>query len=132
MNENALASSLSPQRYRPEIAGLSAVAVLSVVLCHLKIPYFDGGFVGVDIFFVISGFLISRHIARDLMQGSLNFSEFYVRRMRRILPALIFTLLICFLVGILWLDPQALRGLAKVIGPDCRELSQIRPLNISV
>lgn len=99
--------------FRPEIAGLRAVAVLGVVLCHLNISAFAGGFVGVDVFFVISGYLISRSILADLQRGTFSFLDFYVRRARRILPALIFTVLASFLAGALWLAPDPFRNLAK-------------------
>jgi peptidoglycan/LPS O-acetylase OafA/YrhL len=100
-------------RFRPEIAGLRAVAVLSVVLCHLKIGLFEGGFVGVDIFFVISGYLISRNIMLDLQHKRFSFLNFYMRRARRILPALIFTVVLTYICGALWLPPDFFRGLAK-------------------
>ena len=100
-------------RFRPEIAALRAVAVLGVVLCHLKITPFDGGFVGVDIFFVISGYLISRNTLLDVQQNRFSFTNFYIRRGRRILPALIFTVVATFVVGALWLPPDAFRQLAK-------------------
>ena len=99
--------------FRPDIAGLRAIAVVSVVLCHLKIAGFDGGFVGVDIFFVISGYLISRNILSGLAQGRFSFADFYLRRARRILPALLFTIAVTFLCGMLWLSPDLLRQLAK-------------------
>lgn len=76
-------------KYRPEIDGLRAIAVLAVILFHAKIPGMDGGFVGVDIFFVISGYLITTIIARELDAGSFTFRGFYERRARRILPALL-------------------------------------------
>ena len=74
--------------FRPEIAALRALAVMSVVLFHLKIDGFQGGFVGVDVFFVISGYLISRIISTDLDAERFSFAQFYIRRMRRIFPAL--------------------------------------------
>src|SRR3954466_13410075 len=99
--------------FRPEITALRAVAVLGVVLCHLKVSAFDGGFVGVDIFFVISGYLISRNILLDVRQQRFSFTNFYIRRSRRILPALMFTVVVTFVVGALWLPPDAFRQLAK-------------------
>jgi peptidoglycan/LPS O-acetylase OafA/YrhL len=99
--------------FRPEISGLRAVAVLAVILCHLNISALAGGFVGVDIFFVISGYLISKSIMADLERGTFSFLDFYVRRARRILPALIFTIVASFVAGSLWLAPELFRGLAK-------------------
>lgn len=74
-------------QYRPEVDGLRAIAVLAVVLFHFRVPAFSGGFVGVDIFFVISGYLITSIIAHELAQDAFTFREFYARRARRILPA---------------------------------------------
>ncbi len=74
--------------YRPDIDGLRAVAVLSVVLYHAGVPFLPGGFVGVDIFFVISGYLITRIIAREIAEDRFSILTFYERRTRRIFPAL--------------------------------------------
>jgi peptidoglycan/LPS O-acetylase OafA/YrhL len=76
-------------QYRKDIDGLRAVAVLAVVLFHAKVPGFSGGFVGVDVFFVISGYLITGLIAHDYANGRFTFLTFYFRRIRRILPALV-------------------------------------------
>src|SRR5215471_17876918 len=75
--------------YRKDIDGLRAVAVLAVVFFHSQLPGFSGGFVGVDVFFVISGFLITGLIAEDCKAGRFSVPAFYFRRMRRILPALL-------------------------------------------
>lgn len=99
--------------FRADIGGLRAIAVLSVLLFHFKFKGFEGGFVGVDIFFVISGYLITRQILERSAKGNFSFIEFYTRRMSRILPALIFTVLLTFIFGVLWLPPEFLRGLAK-------------------
>ncbi|MCA1371195.1 acyltransferase [Bradyrhizobium sp. BRP14] len=74
--------------YRPDLDGLRAVAILPVVLFHAGFSSFGGGFVGVDVFFVLSGFFMARIILSDLERGSFSFWQFYVRRMRRIFPAL--------------------------------------------
>jgi peptidoglycan/LPS O-acetylase OafA/YrhL len=74
--------------YRPDIDGLRAIAVIAVILCHAGIHSFSGGYVGVDIFFVISGFLITSIIKRDMMEAKFSLYRFYERRARRILPAL--------------------------------------------
>lgn len=73
--------------YRPDIQGLRGVAVLLVVLFHAGLPLY-GGYIGVDVFFVISGFVITRGIVRNLDRGTFSFLDFYVKRMRRLLPAL--------------------------------------------
>jgi peptidoglycan/LPS O-acetylase OafA/YrhL len=99
--------------FRPEIAGLRTVAVISVVLFHLKVSGFQGGFVGVDIFFVISGYLITRNILSDLQANRFSFGQFYVRRTRRIYPALIFTVVATYLAGALWCSPEMFLDLAK-------------------
>jgi peptidoglycan/LPS O-acetylase OafA/YrhL len=99
--------------FRAEIAGLRAVAVIGVVLFHLKVDGFEGGFVGVDIFFVISGYLITRNILADLQAGRFSFGQFYVRRTRRIYPALIFTVVATYLAGALWCSPLMFLDVAK-------------------
>lgn len=99
--------------FRTEIAGLRALAVLSVLLFHLKVTGFEGGFIGVDVFFVISGYLISRNILRDFDRDRFSFSEFYTRRARRIFPALIFTVVLTYLLGALWSSPPMFLDLAK-------------------
>ncbi len=78
--------------YRPEIDGLRAMAIVPVVIYHAFPDALPGGFVGVDIFFVISGYLITQIIAREIAKGSFSLWEFYDRRARRILPALLFVL----------------------------------------
>jgi len=76
-------------RYRPEIDGLRAIAVLSVIFCHYLPAAFPGGFAGVDLFFVISGFLITDHIASEIGANRFSLLAFYERRIRRIVPALV-------------------------------------------
>jgi len=99
--------------FRAEIAGLRAIAVISVVLFHLKVGGFEGGFVGVDVFFVISGYLITRNILRDLQLDRFSFGQFYVRRTRRIYPALVFTVVVTYVLGALWCAPLMFLDLAK-------------------
>lgn len=74
--------------YRPEIDGVRAIAVLSVMLFHAGVPGLAGGFLGVDVFFVISGFLITGQIVTSAERGAFSFADFYMRRIRRIIPAL--------------------------------------------
>ncbi|OZG72097.1 acyltransferase [Hahella sp. CCB-MM4] len=85
--------------YRPDIDGLRALAVISVVLFHAFPGKIKGGFVGVDIFFVISGYLISSIIFSNLDRGTFSFLEFYARRIKRIFPALLIVLLSCLVFG---------------------------------
>lgn len=92
--------------YRREIDGLRAVAVLPVILFHAGISLFRGGFVGVDVFFVISGYLITTIIVSERRQGSFSFLRFYERRARRILPALFLVLASSLPVAWLWMHPH--------------------------
>jgi peptidoglycan/LPS O-acetylase OafA/YrhL len=86
-------------KYRADIDGLRAIAVLSVVGFHAFPFWIKGGFIGVDIFFVISGFLISINIIGSLERNSFSFIEFYSRRIKRIFPALLLVLIVCFVFG---------------------------------
>lgn len=86
--------------YRRDIDGLRAIAVLSVFFYHLGVSPFTGGFVGVDVFFVISGFLITRLIIDQKASGTFTFAEFYVRRVRRLFPALAFTIAATVAAGV--------------------------------
>lgn len=98
--------------YRPEIDGLRTVAVVPVVLFHAGVGALSGGYVGVDIFFVISGFLITRILLSNLESG-FDLWDFYKRRIRRILPALLAVLLFATIAGIVILTPSALAEYGK-------------------
>ena len=89
-------------KYRPDIDGLRALAILLVVIFHAFPQWLPGGFIGVDIFFVISGYLISQILFENLDQGTFSFKEFYIRRVLRIFPALLLVLLACYAYG--WWD----------------------------
>jgi peptidoglycan/LPS O-acetylase OafA/YrhL len=97
--------------YRPDIDGLRGIAVLSVVLYHAGAPFLRGGYVGVDIFFVISGYLISSHIYRDFSQGTFSLRAFYERRAKRILPALLAVVSVFTCLGAILLAPRELEVL---------------------
>jgi peptidoglycan/LPS O-acetylase OafA/YrhL len=105
--------SLPSDRYRPDIDGLRAVAVMLVVLYHAFPQAMPGGFIGVDIFFVISGFLITGIIARELDQQRFSLLGFYNRRIRRIFPALIVVLSAVLALGWLWMLPAAYAQLSS-------------------
>jgi peptidoglycan/LPS O-acetylase OafA/YrhL len=94
--------------YRSDIDGLRAVAVLLVIMFHIGMPWVTGGFVGVDVFFVVSGFLITSIIKGDIQDGNFSLLRFYDRRIRRIFPALIAVYLFCVLVSAVLLLPSDL------------------------
>lgn len=108
-------SHLAHPKYRPDIDGLRAVAVLSVVFFHAFPEFIRGGFVGVDIFFVISGFLISTIIFSSLNGSSFSFSEFYSKRAKRIFPSLIVVMISCLIFGFYALLPDEFSQLGKHI-----------------
>ena len=99
-----------PATHRTEIDGLRAIAVLSVMLYHADFQLFSGGFIGVDVFFVISGYLISGLIVKDLQRGQFTFRNFYERRARRILPALFVVLLFCLPFALHLASPKELQS----------------------
>ena len=86
-------------KYRPDIDGLRAVAVLLVIFFHAGFKTFSGGFIGVDVFFVISGFLITYTIYNELLNGTFTFQKFYLRRIRRILPVLFFMIILVLIAS---------------------------------
>ncbi len=106
--------SLNPIRaYRPDCDGIRFLAIVSVVLYHAGVPLLTGGFTGVDIFFVISGYLIGGHIFMDLLNGAFSFSQFYRRRAKRILPAFFLMLIATLIAGVVLLSPYELTEMVK-------------------
>jgi peptidoglycan/LPS O-acetylase OafA/YrhL len=102
--------------YRPDIDGLRAIAILPVIFFHAGFSLFGGGFVGVDIFFVISGFLITSILLTNIQEtNTLQITKFYERRARRILPALYAILIFCTFYGVFFLSPFASRDLFQSI-----------------
>ena len=110
---DARALTSKSQDYRPDIDGLRALAVMAVILFHTFPKVIPGGFVGVDIFFVISGYLITQIVLSDLDTGKFSAWMFYARRVRRIFPALIIVLGFTFAVGWHFLLPAELTSLGK-------------------
>ncbi|WP_313618239.1 acyltransferase family protein [Agrobacterium sp.] len=96
--------------YRPDIDGLRAIAVTAVVIFHAGVNASSGGFVGVDVFFVLSGYLITGHIYSEVRAGRFTYKFFYVRRFKRILPALLVVLLISTALAALILSPSEMKG----------------------
>ena len=112
--------------YRPDIDGLRALAVISVILFHNGIPGFDGGYVGVDVFFVISGYLITQLLEESRDESApRRLATFYVRRMRRILPALLATCLVTAIVAIALFTPDQLVNVGKFLAATPVMLSNV-------
>jgi peptidoglycan/LPS O-acetylase OafA/YrhL len=99
---------MTDKQYHHEIDGLRAVSVLVIILFHLDITAFSGGFIGVDIFFVISGYLITRIVVSNLDAGRFSYKDFYIRRATRILPALFATIALILPVAMYLQQPAAL------------------------
>lgn len=117
---------LGASKYRSDIDGLRAVAVLSVLFFHAEFSSFAGGFVGVDVFFVISGYLITRLIVEEIDKtGSFKFRNFYIRRFKRLFPALFVMLLACFITAYFIFSPQHFERLSSVLLLSLVSLSNI-------
>jgi peptidoglycan/LPS O-acetylase OafA/YrhL len=99
--------------YRPEIDGLRALALIPVILFHAGNKWFQGGYIGVDIFFVISGYLITTLIANEEQAGKFSIKNFYERRARRILPALFFVMLSCLPFAWFYMMPSELKDFSQ-------------------
>lgn len=100
-------------KYRPEIDGLRALAVIPIILFHAGFGLMSGGFVGVDIFFVISGYLITTILIEDIEKKQFSIVNFYERRARRILPALFSVMLICIPFAWMWMLPDPLENFGQ-------------------
>ena len=100
-------------KYRAEIDGLRALAVVPVIFFHAGFEFFRGGFVGVDVFFVISGYLITTIIINDLENNCFSFLNFYERRARRILPALFFVMFACIPFAWIWMVPGQMKDFSQ-------------------
>lgn len=100
-------------RYRGDIDGLRAVAVLPVVFFHADFGFFNGGYLGVDVFFVISGFLITKILISEFEKETFSIQSFYERRARRILPALFFVLAITTILSVVFMNPVQLKNYSQ-------------------
>lgn len=100
-------------KYRAEIDGLRALAVVPVILFHAGFELFSGGFVGVDVFFVISGYLITTILIEDIENKRFSIVNFYERRARRILPALFFVMLVCIPFAWMWMLPNQMKDFSQ-------------------
>ena len=100
-------------KYRAEIDGLRALAVLPVIFFHAGFEWFSGGFVGVDVFFVISGYLITTILIEDIEKKRFSLVNFYERRARRILPALFFVMFVCIPFAWMWMLPSQMKDFSE-------------------
>ncbi len=115
IEEHLQKAHLSKNDYRPDLDALRGIAVLAVIVFHAFPSLIPGGFVGVDIFFVISGYIISKHIVEQLECGNFQIKEFYKRRIKRIFPALILVLLFVVIIGWVILTPGEYESLGRPI-----------------
>lgn len=98
--------------YKPEVDGLRAIAVLLVLVCHMQLGL-PGGYIGVDVFFVISGFLITGGLLNSIEQKKFSLWNFYAKRFIRLYPALIVTVILCLIIGFFLTDPEMMRWIAR-------------------
>jgi len=112
--------------YWPHIDGLRALAVIAVLLFHFKAAGFDAGYLGVDIFFVISGFLVTRLIVKDISEhGRMRFGRFFARRIRRLFPTLAAVCVATTIASYIWLDADKLADYGKSVAAAVFSLSNI-------
>jgi peptidoglycan/LPS O-acetylase OafA/YrhL len=102
-------------KFRNDISGLRAFAVIPVLLFHAGVPLFHGGFLGVDVFFVISGFLITGIIIDGVRDGSFTYRDFYNKRIRRIFPALLFVVIVCCVLSLFFMVPYDLKSFGQSV-----------------
>ena len=100
---------------RKEVNGLRALAVISVILFHADFTFFSGGYIGVDVFFVISGYLITQLIIKEIKIGTFSLLKFYERRARRLLPALFFVILVSIFISLLFMPSFNYQNFSKSI-----------------
>ena len=108
-------NSVTPNKHIKEVDGMRAIAVLAVLLFHADVRGFSGGYFGVDVFFVISGFVITRKTLQELEAGQFSLFEFYRRRIRRILPAVLVVLFATTIFVHQWLMPVDYKKYAETL-----------------
>ncbi|WP_456284720.1 acyltransferase family protein [Microbacterium sp. JZ101] len=111
--------------YRPDVDGLRSIAVTAVVLFHAGLTALSGGYIGVDVFFVISGYLITRQVVAGVQRGGFSFVEFYTRRIRRLMPAALTTAALALLFALLFLPAFRLAEIAKSVAAAALSVSNI-------
>src|ERR1700734_1529658 len=105
-SQAAVSAKPAPRRFRPDIQGLRAVAILLVVLYHAGVPGFSGGYAGVDVFFVISGYLITGQLVGEAVRtGRISLAAFYLKRVRRLLPSAVLVIVVTLLVARVFAPP---------------------------
>lgn len=104
-----------PISYRPDIDGMRAIAVLLVILFHANFQLFSGGYIGVDVFFVLSGYLITLTIDKEMSENRFSFQQFYLRRIRRIIPVLVFVMIVVTIPAYLILFADNLESFARTL-----------------
>lgn len=108
-----MTTTTNSEGYRADIDGLRALAVLAVVLFHLEFSIISGGFVGVDVFFVISGFLITTIIVKQINANTFSLLNFYSRRVKRLMPAVLSVIVVTLIASFFLLTPDKYEELAK-------------------
>ena len=109
----SLAAETGSPSYLPEIDGIRCIAISTVLFFHYSIPGFSGGFIGVDVFFVVSGYLITRNILREIELGRFSLAGFYTRRIRRIYPSFLATAIVVLIAGFLIMPPSMFENTAR-------------------
>lgn len=110
-----IASAPKQHNYRPDLDGLRALAVIAVIFFHFDVPGFPGGFAGVDVFFVLSGYLITRLIATAVENGTFSIVDFYDRRIRRLFPVLVVVLICSSVAALAVLSPEELARFGRTL-----------------
>jgi len=126
MTDGSFLTLSNSKEYFPVINGMRAIAVIAVIFFHLELSGFQGGYIGVDLFFVISGYLITRNIAFDLLSKQFSFKQFYIARLRRLAPAMLCTIAFTLALGFFLLPSDGLIRLAGSAIASVLSLANVR------